>query len=379
MTQPSATSDVLVVGGGVIGLAIAWRAAQRGLRVTVLDPAPGSGASHAAGGMLAPVTEVHYGEVPLLQLNLASAARYADFAAELTKASGLDVGYRQGGTLSVAFDTDDKATLDDLAAYQDSLGLKAEALSSRECRRLEPMLSPSVRGGLLVHDDHQVDNRRLVTALLAACTAAGVDLIAESGGHLDVDGGRAVGVDGRRATTVVLAAGCWSAELAGLPDDAIPPVRPVKGQILRLRTPAAYPLLGRTVRAVVRGNPVYLVPRTDGEIVLGATTEEMGFDTRVTAGAVYEILRDAHELVPGLAECELVESIARLRPGSPDNAPLIGTTSLDGLVAATGHYRNGILLAPVTADTVADLLATGRTDDLIAAFSPRRFTPGAPA
>lgn len=382
MTRPDPARtghDVLVVGGGVIGLSIAWRAAQRGLSVTVIDDGRGEAAWHAAAGMLAPVTEVHYGESALLRLNLASAEAYPAFVQELEEASGLPTGYRACGTLAVAFDADDKAALDDLARYQESLGLKAEPLTGREARRLEPMLSPSVRGGLLAHGDHQVNNRLLVSALTTACEKAGVTWIDERARQLDIENGRAVGVDGHKADQVVLAAGCWSNHLGGLSDEIRPPVRPVKGQILRLHTPTQAPLLSRTVRAFVRGAPIYLVPRENGEIVVGATAEEQGFDARLTAGAVYELLRDAHELVPGISECELAECTTGFRPGSPDNAPLLGATSLPGLVIATGHYRNGILLASITGEAVAELLATGAAPDIITAFSPTRFQHGVPA
>jgi glycine oxidase len=366
--------DVIVVGGGVIGLALAWRAALSGLAVTVLDPAPGMGASHQGAGMLAPVTEVHYGEEDLLRLNLASATRYPSFVAELEEASGTPVGYRATGTLAVAFDADDKAALDDLHGYQAALGLSSEPVNARECRQLEPYLSTAVRGGLLVDGDHQVDPRRLVAALLVACARAGVDVRYVAARELHVDGDRVVGVDDVKAESVVLAAGCWSGGLHGLPDHARPPVRPVKGQILRLRDDIEHPMLRRNVRALVRGRPIYLVPRADGEIVLGATSEEKGFDTRLTVEGTGDLLADARELLPRVSEIELVEASVGLRPGSPDNAPMIGAGALAGLVVATGHYRNGILLAPITADAIADLLAAGGLPAGFDRFDPCRFT-----
>ncbi|PYC87787.1 glycine oxidase ThiO [Streptomyces tateyamensis] len=372
-------ADVLVVGGGLIGLAVAWRSAGRGLRVAVVDPDPGHGAGQVAAGMLAPVTELQYGEEPLLRLGLASNARYAGFAAELEAASGLPTGYRATGTLAVALDADDKAELSELHAFHRRLGLDSTWLTGREARRLEPMLAPGIRGGLHVADDHQVDGRRLLAALLRACAHAGVTVHRGTAAELLVEHDRATGVrlsTGELLTAgrTVLAAGCHSHLLPGLPDGVLPPVRPVKGQILRLRIPPAYrPFLSRNVRAVVRGSHLYLVPRADGELVIGATSEEQGYDTTVTAGGVYELLRDAHELVPGITELPLVETGAGLRPGSPDNAPLLGPTALPGLVAATGHYRNGVLLTPVTADLLADYLATGAVPALAAPFSPSRF------
>jgi len=369
--------EVVIVGGGVIGLAIAWRAALRGLAVTVLDPAPGTGASHHGAGMLAPVTEVHYGEEDLLRLNLASAVRYPSFVEELEESSGTTVSYRATGTLAVAFDADDKAALDDLHGYQASLGLRSQPLTARECRELEPYLSTAVRGGLLVDGDHQVDPRRLVAALLVACARRGVDVRHVPARELRVEGDRVVGVDEVNARAVVLAAGCWSAALRGLTADALPPVRPVKGQILRLRDDVEHPMLARNVRALVRGRPIYLVPRADGEIVLGATSEDKGFDTRLTVEGTGDLLADARELLPRVSEIELVETSVGLRPGSPDNAPMIGAGSLPGLVIATGHYRNGILLAPITADAIADLLTTGSLPAGFDRFDPCRFARAA--
>jgi glycine oxidase len=393
-------ADVVVVGGGVIGLGIAWRAALAGMTVTVVDEAPGRGASWAAAGMLAPVTEVHYGERPLLALNLAAAARWPSFAAEVQEASGQPVGYRPGGTLAVARDADDNAALEDLYRFQLRCGLEVERLRSRECRQLEPGLAPSIRGGVLAAGDHQVDNRALVEALLAACQRCGVRLVEGRVAELSVEGDRVTGVvlggtgDGGEDTgsgptpsrpagsapsvpaggtlpagVVVLAAGCWSGGLGGLAAEALPPVRPVKGQLLYLRGPAGQPLCSRNVR----GLEVYVVPRGDGRVVVGATVEEQGFDTTMTAGAVHDLLRAALELLPDAAELELAETVVGLRPGSPDNAPMLGPAGPDGLVVATGHYRNGILLTPVTADAIAELLATGRVPEAIAPFSPGRF------
>ncbi|NXY95577.1 glycine oxidase ThiO [Streptomyces sp. BR123] len=378
----AAGSDVLVIGGGIIGLVTAWRAARRGLRTALADPAPGGGAARVAAGMLAAVTELHYGEETLLGLGLASAARYPGFAAELADASGgMDIGYRACGTLAVALDADDRLHLRELHALQRRCGLDSEWLTGRECRRLEPMLAPGVRGGLRVDGDHRVDPRQLAAALLAACERAGVDIRRASAERLVVTADRAAGAvldDGTElyADQVVLAAGSLSGRLAGVPEEALPPVRPVKGQVLRLAVPAPFaPFLSRTVRAVVRGSHVYLVPRENGELVIGATSEELGWDTTVTAGGVYQLLRDAHELVPGITELPLTETLAGLRPGSPDNAPLLGPTALPGLHLATGHYRNGVLLTPVTGDAMAELLATGALPEAALPFSPRRFSP----
>ncbi|MBB0242952.1 glycine oxidase ThiO [Streptomyces alkaliphilus] len=378
------TPDVLVIGGGIIGLVVAWRAAERGLRVTVVDPEPGGGAARVAAGMLAAVTELHHGEEELLELNLASSARWPAFADELADAAGVGdgsaLGYRRCGTLAVALDADDRAELRDLHALQTRCGLQARWLTGRECRRLEPMLAPGVRGGLRVEDDHQVDPRPVVDALLIAAERAGVVFVRrEARGVWSRSGrvGGAVLADGARlaAGRVVVAAGSRGGRLEGLPEEARPPVRPVKGQVLRLRMPTGIPFLSRTVRAVVRGSHVYLVPRESGELVIGATSEEQGWDTTVTAGGVYELLRDAHELVPGLTELPLVEAVAGLRPGTPDNAPLLGGTGTPGLLIAGGHHRNGVLLAPITGDLMAEYLTTGTMPERGRPFSPERFAP----
>ncbi|GHH94742.1 glycine oxidase ThiO [Streptomyces capillispiralis] len=382
--SPTSTSDVLVVGGGIIGLVTAWRAAQRGLATTVVDPEPGGGAALVAAGMLAAVTELHYGEETLLGLNLASARRYPGFAAELSELTGQDLGHRRCGTLAVALDADDRAHLRELHALHQRCGLESQWLSGRECRRLEPMLAPGVRGGLRVDGDHQIDPRRLAAALVTACERAGVVIHRAWAERLTVAGDRATGVvtaDGTAlaAGQVVLAAGSLGGRLAGVPRDVLPPVRPVKGQVVRLTMPTRHgPFLSRTVRAVVRGSHVYLVPRENGELVIGATSEEMGWDTTVTAGGVYELLRDAHELVPGITELPFTEIRAGLRPGSPDNAPLLGPTGLDGLLLATGHYRNGVLLTPVTGDIMAHALTTGELPEEFRPFTPRRFGAAVP-
>lgn len=370
------TVDVVVVGAGLIGLASAWRLRGRGLTVAVVDPAPAAAASRAAAGMLAPVTEAHYGEEQLLRLSMESLRRYPAFVAELESLTGEPAGLRATGTLLVAADAGDRAVLTDLHAFHQRLGLAATMLSSRECRALEPMLAPSVRAGLLVDGDQSVDNRRLAAALLRACDCTGVDVVRRRVAEVAVRDGSVAGVtldDGTTITaeTVVVAAGASSAALPGLPAGACPPVRPVKGQILRLRGPE---LIGRSVRAVVAGRHVYLVPRTDGELVVGATVEELGDDVTVTAGAVHELLHDARTVVPGVDELALVETTAASRPGSPDNVPMIGRTDVGGLVLATGHYRNGVLLTPVTADLVAAAVTGDGTDEEWAApVSPRRF------
>jgi glycine oxidase len=359
------TTDVAVVGAGVIGTAIAWRCAQRGFSVTLIDPTPGAGASTTAAGMLAPVTELHFEGRELLALNLESARRYPAWVAELADLTGIDVGYRRCGTVQVAWDAADLAALRQLREFQASLGLSAQLLTGRELRQLEPSLVPGLPGGLLAADDHQIDNRRLHRALLAAAQAAGVTV--HCAAVTSVGPGQVwTGTTGLTAGSIVLAAGAWTRRLYR---DL--PVRPVKGQTVRLRAEPG--LLTRVVRGAVKGHPIYIVPRDDGELVLGASSEEVGFDARHRTGAVYEMLRDAQALLPVLNETEFVEVSTGFRPGSPDNAPLIGVTDQPGILAATGHFRNGVLLAPVTADAVAELIA-GAEPDLLKPFRPNRFS-----
>jgi glycine oxidase len=362
------TRTVTVVGGGAIGLATAWRLAQREARVVVVDPDPGRGATDVAAGMLAPVTEVHYGEEPLLALNLESARRWPGFVAELEAASGTRVGFREDGTLAVAMHEDDLRALDALVRFQAQLQLPVEPLRSSACRDLEPALSPRIRGAALVAGDHQVDPRALTHALVRACEDEGVELRRDAA--VAVTAGPAIRLDGGDelpSDVVVIAAGCWSRGLVDVP------VRPVKGQILRLRGDVTA-LLTRTVRGLSNGVSVYLVPRANGELVVGATVEERGFDATVTAGAVRELLDAAAQLLPGVAELELAEARAGLRPGTPDNSPILGPApGLADVLLATGHFRNGILLTPVTADTIADLALTGERAALIAPFGADRF------
>ncbi|MBA2630263.1 MAG: glycine oxidase ThiO [Thermoleophilaceae bacterium] len=363
--------DAVVIGAGLIGLACAWRAEQRGLSVLVVDRHyPGAGASDVAAGMLAPVTETDFGEEAGLRLLIAGRERWPAFAAELEERSGMPTGFRECGALVVATDRDDVEELRRLHGLQRSLGLAAEWLAPSDCRRAEGWLSPRVAGGILAKGDAQADPRATVRALAAGRTevSTGVEVHA-----VEHDGSRVTGVRTSRGSIeceqVVVAAGAWSAGLApGVPL----PVRPVKGQILELRTrPGGGEPLGR----IVRTPRCYIVGRGDGRVVLGATVEEQGFDTVVTAGGVHRLLEAAWEAVPEVGELELVEARAGLRPGTPDNRPVIGPDELEGLVWATGHWRNGVLLAPVTADLVAAMLTGEPPQPLAEGLSPARFSP----
>jgi glycine oxidase len=363
--------DAVVIGGGVIGLSVAWRAARAGLSVAVVDPDPGSGASHYAAGMIAPISEAEFGEDAVVELSRDSATRYPAFIAEVEADSGRAAGYRQCGTLHVAVDADEHAALERGYQHRRSIGLPVQRLSAGETRELEPGLAPSIRSGMLVDSDHIVDPRALMAALMAACSKADVEIhrgratLATEGGS--VSGVRIEGEDLISASRVVLAAGCWSSAVGGVPAADSPPVRPVKGQILRLR--GAPEMVTRTIR----GSHVYLLPRGDGRVVIGGTIEERGFDTTVFAGAVLELLRDARALVPDVSELELVEASAGLRPGSPDNAPIVGASNTPGLILATGHYRNGFLLAPATADAVVGVLRGGHWPETTRPWWPSRL------
>jgi len=366
--------DAIFVGAGVIGLACAWRAAQRGAEVCLLErDRPAAGASGVAAGMLAPVGEASWGEERMLEFNFASLRRWPGFAEQLETKSGLETGFAQPGALHVALDRDEAEELRRRYELHRSLGLDSEWLRGRECRRIEPALATAARGGAHVPGEATADPRKVIAALLAALDARGVAV--HSGAEV-VAAERQSGVwrvqtaEGRsfEGAELVLAAGCWSGQAQWLPVGA-PPVRPVKGEILTLRGGTDDPVC----TGIVAGERVYMVPRSDGRLIVGATVEEHGFDMRVTAGGVHELLREAYRLVPEIAELELVEAAAGLRPGSPDNAPLIGSAEAEGLMIASGHFRNGVLQAPMTADCIAALLAGEAPPVDLEPFSPRRF------
>lgn len=344
-----------IVGGGIVGLSVAWELLRRGEQVTVYDADPARGAGRVAAGMLAPTAEANFGEEALQGLMLESMRRWPAFAAELGAATGMPLGYRTDGTLLVALTDDDLAEVRRLVDYYRRAGTPIEPLGGRQLRELEPLLSPRIRGGARAAGDHQVDPRRLLAALRSLPVRHERRDVAD--------------LSELRDDVIVVANGCGLAAATGLP------VRPVKGQLLRLR--GAEPLLTHVVRGVALGRHVYLVPRADGELIVGATEEERGTDTTVTAGGVLDLLRPAADLLPGVAELALTETLAGLRPGTPDNAPILGRLvgHPHGTVyVAGGHYRHGVLLAPVTAHAVADLVTRGSTDIDLSSYGPGRFT-----
>ncbi len=367
--------SVAIIGAGVIGLSIGWRLAAAGVPVAIFERgAAGRGASWAAAGMLAAGSEVEPGETALLDLLLASQAMWPGFAADLGAASGIDVQLRTEGTLSVALSQDDLGRLRQTYALQRRLGVQSSWVGRDEALDLEPALNPALAGAVMVAGDHQVDNRVLTEALRRSFVAAGGALCVESGDvGVVIAGGRVVGVDSggvvHRAEQVIVAAGAWTPDVPGLPASARPPVRPVKGQMIALAMDPAAPLLTRTVWT----QKAYLVPRLDGRLIVGATTEERGFDGAITAGGMLSLLESAWRAAPGIEELPIVESWVGFRPGSRDDAPILGRTDVEGLILATGHHRNGILLAPITARTIAALVLTGRTEPEIAGFGLDRF------
>ena len=371
---------VAIIGGGIIGLGIGWQLAKSGCAVTIYErDRAGRAASWAAAGMLAPIAEVHFEEQELLELGSASLRLYPEWVRELEVDSQMCVGYRREGTLILGVDRDDAGLLQHFYDSQRVLGLKAEWMTGAEARDIEPLLSPQITAAISCADDHQVDNRLMVKALIAAFRKCGGELVENAPVEkIEAQNGKATGVwtngELHEADVIVLAAGCWSAEMNGLPDAIKPPIRPVKGQMLALRMEAGITpqKVIRTPRAKYNTN-AYLVPKADGRLIVGATSEEMGFDTQLTAGGLFELLRSAWEAVPGIYDLPVLETWAGLRPGSRDNAPILGKTSVENLVMATGHYRNGILLTPVTAREISSLILTGKPSETIAPFGLSRF------
>lgn len=373
--KPSGKPSVAIIGGGVCGLGIGWRLAQAGCRVSVFERGQaGRGASWAAAGMLAANAETEPGEESLLPLTLASQKLWPGFAAELNAASGIDVEYRETGTLVAATNRDEAEQLRFTYEFQRDLGLAVEWLSGAEARKREPYLRSGITGAVWAPEDHQVENRKLAEALQAAFAKTGGVLHENSPvTGIEVQADRAVGVrvgeDLHRADIVVLAAGSWSRDIPGLPDIALPPVRPVKGQMLSLRMDPKAPL----ATSVLWAPKIYLVPRADGRLIVGATVEEKGYDPHMTAGGVLALLDAAWRAVPAIEELPIEEMWVGFRPTSRDDAPILGESGLDGLLVATGHHRNGILLAPITADAIARQILTGRTLSEAAPFTLARF------
>ncbi|QPZ39604.1 glycine oxidase ThiO [Paramicrobacterium chengjingii] len=362
----------VVVGAGIIGLATAWRLKTSGWSVTIVDPDPAGGASRAAAGMLAPASEVVWGQTPLYPLLIASARLYPTFVEQLATASGHDLGYARSETLVCASDAADLQSLRELCALQTALGLTVEVITGTEARTLEPALAPGVAAAVRLEGDHSIDPRRVMSALMVLLAGS---IVRHRVATLISDGGRTGGVslaNGQNmvADQVVVCAGAETALIEGMPEL---PVRRVWGDVVRLAVPERLrPIVSRTIRGFVRGRPVYLVPRPDGSLVLGASVREDGVDG-ISAGGVHQLLRDIERVVPGVLECEISEVMARARPGSPDDVPLIVRVD-DGCVVSTGYFRHGILLAPLGAQLTADLTTGEPGDaDMLRAVAPSRF------
>ncbi|MFT0893253.1 glycine oxidase ThiO [Pseudochelatococcus sp. G4_1912] len=372
------SDSIIIIGAGVIGLSIAWRLASRGARVSVYDRAKaGSGASHAAAGMLAACTEIEPGEEWLLPLNRESQRLWPAFAEELEHVSGMSIDLRQEGTLHVALNADEHARLRHHLALQEKMALPVNWLSAAEVRAREPLLAGAA-GGIWSPEDHQVDNRKLAQALRIAALKVGVTLHEETQvDRIIIEDGYATAVEiageHHSATTIVLAAGAWSRGICGLTPDIRPPVRPIKGQMLALGMEADNPL----IRHVIWASGIYLVPRLDGRLIVGATVEERGFDECLTAGGMLSLLQNAWRALPGIEELPLIETWTGFRPGSRDDAPILGPSAVPGLVYATGHHRNGILQTPVTADAITRLILDGQRDEISLPFDASRFRPAA--
>ena len=368
--------DIVIVGGGVIGLATGFELVRRGMPATVVErDRAGRGTSWQAAGMLAPDAEIGFEELELYRLSRESLRRWPAFAEAVQASSGHDVDYRDEGTLIVADDRDAAEKIRRLYEFQQEQGLEVEWLTGEEARDVEPFVAPRLSAAIYAPSDHQVDNRALLEALREAFRAEGGTLHEDTPVTAIVpdDETPAVvteGGDRVEGAHVVVAAGVWSREIEGLTPEAQPSVRPVKGQMIQLQMQRPFDL-----QHVVRGPDAYLAPKSSGRLVIGATSEEMGFDTQVTAGGLYDLLEGAWEVVPGIHDLPVDDTWAGLRPASRDHAPLLGQSAAPGVVMATGHYRHGVLLAPVTAQEVARLLRTGETSDWIAPFSPMRFTP----
>lgn len=369
-------ADVAIVGAGLIGLATAFELAQRGARVRVFDRGePARAASWAGAGMLAPHTERLTDET-MLAFCAESLAMYPGFVERVTRASGIEVELSLEGIVNAAFDEAKMEQLREHARELATRGIACDVLDRNATLAAQPALARHVVGALTIRGEGYVDNRRLGRALAAACEAAGISIVREAREvALECDERRVLGVRSDRgfapASTVVVAAGAWTATIPGLPPACAPPVTPVKGQMLSLAIPRGF------VRRTTWVPGAYLVPREDGRLLIGATAERVGFDERVTARGLRQLLDNALAAAPALGDFSVTETWAGLRPGSPDERPTLGPTPCGGLVLATGHYRNGILLAPITARAVADFVATGDAAPL-APWSLARFGKDAP-
>jgi glycine oxidase len=370
----AAETKIIIIGAGAVGLSIGWRLARRGAGVVIFERgAAGRATSWLAAGMLAPDAEIGFEELELYRLNRESARRWPAFVEDLESDSGMPVDFRTEGTLIVADDRDAAEALRRRYQFMREMGLTVEWLTGAEALEIEPFIAPHLAAAVHSPRDYQVDNRLFVDALAEAFRGKGGELREHRPVRSiepDAERPHVVLEDGERiaGSAVIVAAGAWSRTIEGLRARERPPIRPVKGQMLELLIERPFDL-----RHVVRGPNAYLAPKSNGRLLVGATSEEMGFDERVTAGGLYHLLEHAWEIVPGIYDLPVVDSWAGLRPASRDHLPIIGYGEAPGVVMATGFYRHGILLTPVTSDEIARLLLEQETSDWIEPFSPRRF------
>jgi glycine oxidase len=374
MTTSFGEQRIVIVGGGIIGLSLGWQLLRRGRGVTIYDRGDaGREASWVAGGMLAPHSEVGFEEEDFLRVGAKSLEMFPRFIDELEEDTGRRVALDPHGTLIVAFNRDDMERIRRLYEWRQHLGLPVEWMLGSEAKEKEPLLSPKVTAAISLPDDKQVNSRSLVEALKEAFVKRGGRLEENAPVEsIEIRGDRVVGVATRmginEATDVVLAAGCWSSRIGGIPETLRPPVRPIKGQVLSLRQNG-----DMNFTHVIRSPDIYLVPKDDGRLIVGASQEEMGFDKTPTAGEVMRMLERGWEAVPSIYDLPLESIDVGLRPGSRDHMPIIGATTIERLYYATGHFRHGILLTPLTAYAMCDLVADGKASEYLASFDPRRF------
>ena len=368
------SKKVSIIGGGVIGLSLGWQLARKGTEVDIYErETAGKGAAWVAAGMLTPQAELGFEEIELFNLSRRSLELYPKFLEDLKADSGMDVKMDRCGSLFAGFDRDDMRRLRRMYDFREKVNLPAKWLTGSEAKDLEPMLSPKCTCGVWMPDDAQIENRDLLGALHVAAKNRGC-IIHENAevSSVKIENGKvkaiAVNESEIEVSNLVIAAGAWSKQIEGIPENILPPVRPVKGQIMSLRMEGE-----NRVSHAVRGRDVYLVPKADGRLIVGASNEEMGFDTNPTAGEIYRLLERAWETVPGIYEYPIQEIKVGLRPGSRDHEPIVGDSEIEGLYFATGHYRSGILLTPITAIELSEWIISGKKSEVLAPFQLSRF------
>ncbi len=375
------TNKILIIGGGIIGLSLGWQLVKKGMKVELLeknksgkDAGQFGQASWVSAGLLAPQAELGFEEIELFNLCRKSLELYPMFLAELSKDSGVYIEVERTGTLFAGFDRDDAEFFKRLFDFRKEVGLPVQWLTGSEAREIEPLLSPKCSCGVWIPEDAQVNNRVMIEALKIAFEKCGGQLYEE---HIvekiNIENGKVVGAHFHdidvEYDVVIVAAGSWSKQIEGIPDNILPPVRPVKGQTINLKMNDEC-MLTHSIRGY--GN-TYLVPKSDGRLTIGGTVEEMGFDNKPTAGAIKQLLEDAWEIIPSIYDLEIESIDVGLRPGSRDNYPIIGDSEIEGLFFATGHFRNGILLTPVTAYELSDWIVNGNKSETLNDFQLSRF------